>query len=192
MPLDRSAIVDWIALQVLPHEGRLRAWLRRNFRNSPDIDDVIQEAYCQIALLPSVAHIQNPQAYFFSVARSLMLQRIRRGQIVVIEAVTDFELASIRDDGPSPEDVACASDELGAVLRLIAALPKAYRQVIELRRLQGLSQKETARRLGVTERVVENNSARGLRMILRALTEQHLSLADESMDRERPRIRARH
>ena len=53
--------------------------------------------------------------------------------------------------------------------RLIADLPATCQRVIELRRIQGLSQRETARILGVTENVVENHSKRGLRMILNAL-----------------------
>jgi RNA polymerase sigma-70 factor (ECF subfamily) len=51
-------------------------------------------------------------------------------------------------------------------------LPPVCRQVIELRRIHGFSQRETALRLGVTESVVENNSIRGLKVILKALEEE--------------------
>jgi RNA polymerase sigma-70 factor (ECF subfamily) len=44
------------------------------------------------------------------------------------------------------------------------------RCVVELRRLHGLSQRETAERLGVSETVVENDSSRALRQVLRMLT----------------------
>ncbi|GLJ00156.1 hypothetical protein Sbs19_39730 [Sphingobium sp. BS19] len=53
-------------------------------------------------------------------------------------------------------------------MEAIAALPTRYREVIELRRIEGLSQKETAKRLGVTEKIVENGLARGLKAILKA------------------------
>ena len=86
-----------------------------------------------------------------------------------IEAVTDIDALRVMDEDPSPERATGARRELERVLGLIALLPPVCRRVIELRRIHGFSQKETARRLGVTEPVVENNSIRGLRVILRAL-----------------------
>ena len=87
----------------------------------------------------------------------------------VIDAVTDLETMATIDDSPSPEEAAGARRDLERVLGLIARLPPMARKVIELRKLHGFSQKETAQRLGVSEAVVENNSIRGLRAILKAL-----------------------
>ncbi len=55
---------------------------------------------------------------------------------------------------------------------LIAALPERCRRIFEMRKIEGVSQREIARRLGVTEHVVENEAVRGLRAILAAMTEQ--------------------
>ena len=165
----REAIIDWVALHVLPHEAYVRAWLMRAMRRSSDVDDVIQEAYCQIAELDTVGHIRNGRAYFLTAARSILLQRLRRERVVRIEAVTDIDALRIRDEEPSPEQVTGARRELERVLGLIAMLPPVCRHVIDLRRIHGFSQRETAQRLGVTESVVENNSIRGLKVILKAL-----------------------
>lgn len=168
----REAIIDWVALHILPHEAYVRAWLMRAMRRPSDVDDVIQEAYCQIAELETVAHIRNGRAYFLTAARSMLLQRLRRERVVRIEAITDLDALRMRDEGPSPERVTGARRELERVLGLIAMLPPVCRQVIELRRIHGFSQRETALRLGVTEAVVENNSIRGLKVILKALEEE--------------------
>jgi len=165
----REAIIDWVALHILPHEAYVRGWLMRAMRRPSDVDDVIQEAYCQIAELDSIDHIRNGRAYFLTAAKSMLLQRLRRERVVRIEAVTDIDALRIRDEGPSPEQVTGARRELERVLGLIAMLPPVCRQVIELRRIHGFSQKETALRLGVSESVVENNSIRGLKVILKAL-----------------------
>ena len=116
-----------------------------------------------------MAHIRDGRAYFLAAARSILLQRIRRERVVRIDAVTDVEAMATIDDSPSPEQVTGARRDLERVLGLIAGLPPMSRKVIELRKLHGFSQKETAQRLGVSEAVVENNSIRGLRAILRAL-----------------------
>jgi RNA polymerase sigma-70 factor (ECF subfamily) len=176
----REAIVEWVAAHVLPHEAYVRTWLRRAMRETNEVDDVIQEAYCQIAELATVAHIRNGRAYFLAAARSIVLRRLRRNRVVRIEAVSDIE--AIVNDDPSPEQVVGARKELEQVLALIAGLPPVCRQVIELRRIHGYSQKETARRLGVSESVVENNSIRGLRAILKALEGQPGGLAVESAE----------
>ena len=52
-----------------------------------------------------------------------------------------------------------------------------------MRKIEGLPQREIARRLGVTENSVENESVRGLRAILAAITEQ-----DAPARAKRPRV----
>ena len=190
----REAIIEWVALHILPHEAYVRAWLMRAMRRSSDVDDVIQEAYCQIAELDTIGHIRNGRAYFLTAARSILLQRLRRERVVRIEAVTDIDTLRVVDEDPSPEQVTGARRELERVLGLIAMLPPVCRQVIELRRIHGFSQRETARRLGISESVVENNSIRGLRAILKAL-EEDLSVGpieDVSSRLEREVAHVRH
>ncbi len=140
-----------------------------------DAQEIIQHAYCRLAELDYVGHIRSGRRYLFATARSIMLERIRRSQIVEFRAMTDLDESSIMDDSPSPERIAGGRMQLRHVLDLLDSLPAAYRDVLMLRRLEGLSQKEVAARLGVTENVVENNVARGLRMLLRALGERGVS-----------------
>lgn len=190
----RDAIIEWVALHILPHEAYVRSWLTRAMRRSSDVDDVIQEAYCQIAELAAVDHIRNGRAYFLTAARSILLQRLRRERVVRIEAVADFDALRVVDEDPSPEQVTGARRELERVLGLIAMLPPVCRQVIELRRIHGLSQKETARRLCVTESVVENHSIRGLRIILKVLEADLEAKSAQKIARppERASAHARH
>jgi RNA polymerase sigma-70 factor (ECF subfamily) len=188
----REAIIDWVALHILPHEAYVRAWLMRAMRRSSDVDDVIQETYCQLAELDTIGHIRNGRAYFLAAARSILLQRLRRERVVRIETVTDMETLRVMDEDPSPEQVIGARRELERVLGLIAMLPPVCRQVVELRRIHGFSQKETARRLGVTESVVENHSVRGLKAILKALESDPGDVQDAPASYERSSVHVRH
>ncbi|WP_281824407.1 RNA polymerase sigma factor [Sphingobium sp. BS19] len=167
MPEAREA-VHWVAVHILKHEPALRRWLHRTGVPAYEVDDIIQQTYCKLSELSSVAHIGDPRGYFFATARSILLQRVRRDRVVQIQAASDqIEYRGI-DQSPSPERAASARNELNRVMEAIAALPTRYREVIELRRIEGLSQKETAKRLGVTEKIVENGLARGLKAILKA------------------------
>lgn len=165
----RAEIIRWVADEVLPHEADVRRWLTRHVEISDEADDIIQHAYARLADLDYVGHINSGRAYFFTTARSILLERIRRAQIVPFFSMTDFDASFILDDSPSPEAVVGARLELRHVLDLVDALPAAYRDTLRLRRLEGLSQKEAAVRLGVSEKVIENNVSRGLRMLLKAL-----------------------
>lgn len=168
----RPEIVRWIAHEILPHEAAVRRWLIRRVDTHADADEIIQQAYCRLTELDYVGHIRSGRRYFFATARSILLERIRRSQIVEFRAMTDLDESSIMDDSPSPERIVGDRLQLQHVLDLLDGLPTAYRDVLRLRRLEGLSQKEAAARLGVSENVVENNVARGLRMLLKALAER--------------------
>lgn len=171
MKQGRAEIVAFVGGHILPHEADVRAWLRRTGSFPSDIDDIVQETYCRLAGLDSVAHIVSGRAYFFRTARNIAIERIRRARIVRIDCVTEIDALNVVDDEPSPERVVAGRRELVRVQTLIEGLPERCRQIFTLRRIHGLSQREVATRLGVTENVVEAQAMRGLRLILRALTE---------------------
>lgn len=185
----RAQIMAWVGREILPHEADVRAWLRRTL-DPDDLEDVIQEAYCQIAGLKDVGHIRCGRAYFFTAARTIVLMRLRRARIVSIESVTEIESLNIVGDEPSPERVAAGRRELDRVRRLIEGLPDRCRRIIELRKVEGLPQREVAERLGITEHVVENDVVKGLKLILQAIADGEQK-AEQAMARTERDERAR-
>ena len=166
----RAQIMAWVGREILPHEADVRAWLLRTL-DPDDLEDVIQETYCQIASLKGVSHIASGRAYFFTAARSIVLMRLRRARVVSIESVTEIENTGIAMDEPTPERVVAARRELERVQRLIAELPDRCRRIFELRKVDGLSQREVAEQLGVTEFVIGNEVAKGMKLILQSIAD---------------------
>ena|ERR1051326_2730278 len=156
----------WLSRNVLPHEPALRTMLRRWRVQEEDIDDLVQETYAKLTKLESVASVRNPKNYMFQTAYSLMISRIRRSQVVSIRAVSDLESVSAFDDTPTPEQSAEDRDELRAVLAALEQLPKACFRVFMLRRVDGLSQKEVASRLGLSENTVEHHMTSAIRFLM--------------------------
>lgn len=188
----RKRIVEWVGAKVLPHESEVRAWLRRSFVSPADRDDILQEAYCRLAALHDVSHILDARSYFFQVVRNVVLEQVRRARIVRIETVAEIDALNIGDDGPSPERVTAGRRELARVMALIAALPERCRRVVELRKIHGVSQREIAERLGISENTVENEATRGLRLVLAALADRdsaRTSTSKSSKDHEPTRER---
>jgi len=171
---EHGGIVAWISHEVLPHEAAVRRWLARSL--DPDaVEDVIQESYCRIAALDHVHHIRSGRAYLFTTARNLLLQQVRRQRVVRIEAVAEIDALGIGEDAPSPERVVAGRSELDRVVRLIAALPARCREVMELRKVHNVPQRVVAARLGISEHVVENEVAKGLKAIARALADGEMA-----------------
>ena len=79
-------------------------------------------------------------------------------------------------DDPSPERVVAGRSELERVRKLVDALPERCGQIIRMRKVEGLSQREVAEKLGVTEHIVENDVAKGLKFILQAIAEGERNL----------------
>lgn len=168
----RKQIVAWVASSILPHEPAVRAWLRPRVRSDHDVDDLVQEAYARLSALSSVDGIANPRSYFFQTVQNLLTDHIRRERIVQIEAVADFDSIAAVYEEPSPERIVGGRREFDRITALIDALPDRCRQIFRMRKIEGLSQREIAQRIGVSESVVENDGAKGLRLIMKALQEK--------------------
>lgn len=181
----------WMCEHILPFEADVRRWLRRSSLGRAEEDDLIQEAYCRLANATLGDEIRSGRAYFFTITKNLLLERLRREQIVRIDAA-ERDLSCIEDSEPSPERVCTARQQLALVHWLIEELPEPCRSIFKLRKIENLSQRETAGRLGLSENVVEKQTARGLRLILQKIPESGERTAhQERSEREPQRIQQR-
>lgn len=83
------------------------------------------------------------RAWLFTIAHHVVTDRYRRARP---ETSIDLEI-ELRDEAPSPEDLAMAADDRQRVLALLTQLPDHQRQIVELR-LAGLTGTEIAQALG--------------------------------------------
>ncbi len=156
----------WFMASVLPHEPALRAWLSRKRAAGIDVDDVIQETYAVLAARETIRDIRHPRAYVFQIAHSIVVRHVRRARVVSIQAAEDLEGFDPADDAASPEQTAVDRDELRRLAEAIATMPGQTRQAFILRRVHGLSQREIAARMKLSESTVEKHIARGVRFLI--------------------------
>jgi RNA polymerase sigma factor (sigma-70 family) len=168
--LDELARHRWIAIHILPVESQVRRWLARHVRSlsAADIDDLIQEAYSRI-WGAELQGVHNPRAYLFATLRNLLAEQARRAQIVPMERMGEIDELRIPSEEPGPERRASARQELDRLRALVLALPAQCRTAFELRKIQGLSQREVAARMGISERTVEKHLAKALERLLRGV-----------------------
>jgi RNA polymerase sigma factor (sigma-70 family) len=155
--------------EVLPLEPMLTRFLQRNRCSPAEIADLCQEAYARIY---EAAHRERPalvKPFLFQVARNLMIDRLRKQSVVSLETMADFEWMNIPDDKPSSERQVAARQEIRLLQAALDDLPPRCRQIVLMLRVDGLSQKEVARQLGITVETVETQIAKGLRLLAQAL-----------------------
>jgi len=167
---DDRARHQWVATHILPHEGEVRAWLRRHVRSlSPqDADDLIQDAYARLWTV-QFTHITNARGYLFAIIRNLLLENARRARIVPMERLGEIEMLRIPSEEPGPDRRVSALQELERLERMVAGLPEQCRRAFQLQKFQCLSQRQIALKMNITERTVEKYLAIALGRVLDAL-----------------------
>ncbi len=153
----------WFVDQILPHEDDLRNWLHARFSIIPNVDDVIQEAYERIIKAHASGPIANPRAYLFVTARNIALNLIRRYQFEAPPGDKEYESVEITDPTANPLESAVHSEEIRLLIDALRCLPTRCRQIMVLRKIYGLSQKEVASMLGIAEHTVEVQGRIGFR-----------------------------
>lgn len=150
----------WFAKEVHAHDIRLKAYLRRGFPGVHDVDDLVQESYVRVWLRQTRQPVASVRAFLFKVARHLALNSLRHQKASPFVAVTEFTASRVIEDKPGPADQACTDEELALLFEAIDALPARCREVYILRKLKGLSQKQIAAALGISEQTVETQIVR--------------------------------
>lgn len=153
---------DWYRQEVLVHERALRAYLRRAFPVVTDVDNLVQETFARVLQARRSGEVGYVRGYLFAVARNLALEQLRRRQIVAIDGVEPDAL-DVRADEPGVPDKVGLRLDLELLTEAMAALPERCREVLRLRKIDGLPQREIAARLGISEHTVEAQVANGMR-----------------------------
>lgn len=154
----------WFAAEVQPHESSLRRYLRGVFPSLPDVDDLVQESYVRLIRARETGRgVGYAKAFLFTTARNAALDLFRRRKVVSIEGVANLAAFEIAEDRPSAADAINKQQELEMLAAAVRDLPERCRQVVTLRLLYGLSQKEIAVDLRISEHTVKAQLAKGMR-----------------------------
>lgn len=164
--VDDDALNSWFVREVLPLERALTAYVRRNWRVAEDVFELRQDIY-ERALIGARRELPaNTRAYMYTLARNHLVNQAKRARIVSFEIVADLDSEITGIDLFEAERALTARDELSHAKSGIDKLPPRCREVMRLRKLDGLSTREAADALGISVETVRQQLKYGMKALI--------------------------
>jgi RNA polymerase sigma-70 factor, ECF subfamily len=162
---------EHLALKHLEAAYNLAFWL---VRSRPDAEDVVQDAYLRALRAFQNFHGDDMRPWLLAIVRHTAYRwlnnRRRAGNVISIEEA--YQAAATRDPAdhtPNAEARLIGAVEQDYVVRALAELPPAFREVVVLREIEGLSYRDIAKVTGAPIGTVMSRLARGRRDLRQAL-----------------------
>jgi len=173
-PSSLEPLDAWFKREILTHEDSLVRFIGRVWPHNDEVADIRQDAYVRVYESARLSRPQSPKAFLFATTRHLMADRVRRERIVPIRAAGDSEFLNALVEEISPEQRVSGYQDLARLARAFDRLSDKCREVVWLRRVKELSQKEVAWRLGLAEKTVEKHLRTGARQLAHYMREHAL------------------
>ena len=148
------------------HHRRIYLYCLRQLGSPEEADDAVQATYLNACRsLKDGFEPEAAQAWLFKVAHNVCLTR-QRSSYRRARVERPQDLQAVQDTIAAPE---ASGDELFGLDEALAGLPEQQRNAILLREWQGLSYREVAAKLGVTQAAVETLIFRARRSLANSL-----------------------
>jgi len=138
----------------------LRRFLLSKVNNPDDAEDLLQEIL--IKTHKKLGSLKDPKyfkAWLFQIARNTLIDYYRKPS-KTLSAQSLPELAEIIEEGAEAQEIMRL--ELSQCIKpFIENLPKKYGEAVEAIDLQGISQKELAKELGLSHSAIKSRVQRG-------------------------------
>lgn len=172
LPTDRPPADAAFAARLAELEPGLRRTLLGQLGQAAAAEDALQETFLRLLRYRAVEEAGEVRALAYRVAASVVADRHRQARSQQAEqhcALDDQEIVSA---DPQPDRVLAGQQQLALIKQAIGELPPRCRQAFLLHRFEHLGYREIARRMGTSERTVENQIAHALAVCRRVLGER--------------------
>ena len=158
--------------QVLPHLDDAYTLARWLTGNPTDAEDVVQDACLRALRALDGAPVEHPRAWLLAIIRNTAftwLAKNRPNAVVLAggaEEARAHQGALQEQAAPTPEDALIAKADRESVTAAIDALPVAFKEVLVMREINGLSYREIAGTIGAPIGTVMSRLARARALMI--------------------------
>ncbi|WP_082731519.1 sigma-70 family RNA polymerase sigma factor [Pseudomonas sp. HUK17] len=136
------------------HRSRLLGIATRLLGCSKRAEDIVQDAFLKFWEQRDSREVVEPSRYLYRVVQNLAVDQLRRRKLEARWFTSPDEQAEGVPGEVSAERVVQAREEIGLVVRALRQLPPRTQDVITLCRVEGLTQRDVARRIGASPALV--------------------------------------
>ncbi|NHK29666.1 RNA polymerase sigma factor [Parvularcula flava] len=160
----KGADVSNILEAYLHHEKAIKKYLYRFFSRSQDVEDIAHEAFIKVFATELRGPVLNPKALLFRAAKHSALSELAKKSNTTTSYMeeTEDKAVFLDRDGVGAEDIHDSRRKLATLSMAVSQLPPVCRKVFILRKIEGLSMKEVAEKLGIAVSTAEKHAAQGL------------------------------
>jgi RNA polymerase sigma-70 factor (ECF subfamily) len=131
--------------------------------NKEQAEDLTQNVFIKVYKSLSSFNFINksPLAYFYTVARNTFIDYIRKNKVLIVE-LDEVIIDKLADESPDAKDKLILKEESKLLYKYIVKLPKEQQEIITLKYINSLSNKEISDITGKREDAIRKLQSRGL------------------------------
>jgi RNA polymerase sigma-70 factor (ECF subfamily) len=156
----------------LDHQRELQVYLTRKLRDAETAADLTQETFLRFAEQGqggSGAAVSHARSYLYRTAHNLAVDHVRQQKREQTDPYPDDALMGIADETPLADRIIGARSDLDRAREALLELPERTRQVFALTRLEGLTYREVALRLEISDSSVQKHLAKAIAHVMQRL-----------------------
>ena len=166
---------DEVLLKLLRQEGleafeeiysrywkRLYSMSYKRVQSREVSEELVQDIFASLWVAKNTVTIDNLSAYLFSAVKYKVINHLAKE--FSRKSYAERQLASVREDN-STEETVLLDDLEGALEKAIGKLPAKRQMIFKLHRQENLSIKQVASQLGISEKTVENQYGKAMKML---------------------------
>jgi len=156
--MTRNSTITQLFLSTKKNIGRLISHIVK----ADDIDDIVQETFVKTYEADLKQEIKYVRSYMLKTAKNLALNHVARWDNKYNDSLEDFTQPPVQLTSINVEDDYESKEQFLFFCRATDQLSGSVRKCFILKKVYGLSQKEIASYLGLSESTVEKHIAQGL------------------------------
>ncbi len=162
-----------------------------------DIEDILQDTYINTYQSSLKQEIRFPKAFMVKTAIRLANRQISVAQRVDYDVDIEqrpnenLSFYDASDFCSRTENEVFSQKDFSALCEAVNELPEQCGKVFVLKKVYGLSQREIAEQLAISESTVEKHVAKGLRRIMKAYNQQQGRDSESNLENLKPKRKAK-